>query len=307
MRDKKTLGLAVAGGALLSALTGAGHAAQAPAVRPNPNIVTTPQDSALPTVRLNPPPPVRVAPPAAVSSATPAPAPVAIAPAQPAPTRWYREDRSYREDVRESRGGDPRIAPPGWRDDRRAESRPDDARRDGRRWADADQRPRRPWRGYVVPGGFMGPRYYIQNWGGYGLSDPGRDRRWQRYYDDAVLVDAGGVVHDSVGGIDWDRYDRGPVPEYVAEGNGRDREEDRRYDEYFDRRYGAGYDYPAGRSGEDVRFHRSGSYPPAAAPTVRTYTVRPGENLTVDAGTGTTVITIQPGVTTTTTTSTIER
>ena len=40
------------------------------------------------------------------------------------------------------------------------------------------------------------PAILHQNWQGYGFADPGEDRRWVRYYDDAYLVDRGGRVVD---------------------------------------------------------------------------------------------------------------
>ena len=68
---------------------------------------------------------------------------------------------------------------------------------------------RRPYRGYVLPGYWTSPRFGIDDWSTYGLSQPAYGYRWMRYYDDAVLVDAGGSVYDTMGGLDWDRYDGG--------------------------------------------------------------------------------------------------
>lgn len=68
---------------------------------------------------------------------------------------------------------------------------------------------RRPYRGYALPGYWQSPRFGIDEWSTYGLSQPANGYRWMRYYDDAVLVDAGGSVYDTVGGLDWDRYDGG--------------------------------------------------------------------------------------------------
>jgi Ni/Co efflux regulator RcnB len=76
-------------------------------------------------------------------------------------------------------------------------------------------------RGGSVSSFWWGPQYHVQNWGYYGFPEPGYDRRWVRYYDDALLIDRDGRVHDGRYGWDWDRYgerwdydDRG-VPGYA--------------------------------------------------------------------------------------------
>ncbi len=61
-------------------------------------------------------------------------------------------------------------------------------------------------RGHVVPPFWFGPQFHIRNWGHYGFADPGADRRWVRYYDDAYLVDRSGRVMDARHGLDWDQY-----------------------------------------------------------------------------------------------------
>jgi Ni/Co efflux regulator RcnB len=54
--------------------------------------------------------------------------------------------------------------------------------------------PHRSWRyrplyvGYRLQPEFYGSRYYISNYGAYGVGFPGRDRRWIRYGDDLLLV-----------------------------------------------------------------------------------------------------------------------
>lgn len=68
---------------------------------------------------------------------------------------------------------------------------------------------RRPYRGWTVPSYWVAPRFYVNDWSGYGLSQPSYGYNWVRYYDDAVLVDNRGSVQDSVSGIDWDQYDDG--------------------------------------------------------------------------------------------------
>ncbi len=63
---------------------------------------------------------------------------------------------------------------------------------------------RRPSRGYRLPSYWVSPNFFISDFGGYGLYAPPQGYGWQRYYDDAVLVDPRGRVQDSVYGIDWD-------------------------------------------------------------------------------------------------------
>jgi hypothetical protein len=66
---------------------------------------------------------------------------------------------------------------------------------------------RAPYVGYALPGYWMQPGFAISNWSAYGLARPAAGYNWYRYYDDAVLLDARGSVHDHVGGIVWDGYD----------------------------------------------------------------------------------------------------
>ncbi|WP_326523404.1 RcnB family protein [Sphingomonas sp.] len=68
---------------------------------------------------------------------------------------------------------------------------------------------RRPTRGWVLPGYWFAPSFHISDFAYYGLGSPPAGYRWSRYYDDAVLVDGRGRVFDSVGGVDWSRYDGG--------------------------------------------------------------------------------------------------
>ncbi len=65
---------------------------------------------------------------------------------------------------------------------------------------------RRLNRGFVIHPFWFGPQFHINNWQAYGFADPGQDRRWVRYYDDAYLVDRGGRVVDTRYGLDWDQY-----------------------------------------------------------------------------------------------------
>lgn len=67
---------------------------------------------------------------------------------------------------------------------------------------------RRPVRGWAVPVYWNTPRFYVSDWSAYGLARPPYGYNWARYYDDAVLIDSRGSVYDTVGDVDWDRYDR---------------------------------------------------------------------------------------------------
>jgi Ni/Co efflux regulator RcnB len=89
--------------------------------------------------------------------------------------------------------------------------------------------------GHRVPNFWFGPQFHVQNWQVYGFGQPMHDRRWIRYYDDALLIDRHGMVHDGRYGVDWDRYedawgydDRG-IPAYVGEHEYRGDDEDEAY------------------------------------------------------------------------------
>lgn len=109
-------------------------------------------------------------------------------------------------------------------------------------------------RGGIVPHFWFGPQFMVRNWGMYGFPQPMHDRRWVRYYDDALLIDRSGRVHDGRYGMDWDRYgddwdydDRG-IPVYSGDYDDRgDYDDDYRdgrdrHDGDYDRdeRYGRG-------------------------------------------------------------------
>lgn len=93
----------------------------------------------------------------------------------------------------------------------------------GGRWIGGMQAPggwnayRRPGRGFALPRYWFAPSFFIGNFANYGLAPPPLGYRWSRYYDDAVLVDGGGRVYDSVQGIGWDDED-GAGDGYYADG-----------------------------------------------------------------------------------------
>ncbi|WP_243457199.1 RcnB family protein [Parasphingorhabdus cellanae] len=74
----------------------------------------------------------------------------------------------------------------------------------------------RPHRGFRLPRTFIQPRFFIANYGNYGLRQPSAGYGWSRYYNDAVLTDRRGVVYDSVNNLDWDRYNHGYNDGYRA-------------------------------------------------------------------------------------------
>jgi Ni/Co efflux regulator RcnB len=97
---------------------------------------------------------------------------------------------------------------------------------------------RRPARGWTLPSYWYAPRFYVSDWSTYGLAQPPQGYTWVRYYDDAVLVDGRGAVYDSVGGLDWDRYEAGYAAQDAAyaEGAPSDGYYERDYDRRVDRR-----------------------------------------------------------------------
>lgn len=60
-------------------------------------------------------------------------------------------------------------------------------------------------RGWVLPQYWIAPSFYVSDFGAYGLGAPPAGYGWYRYYDDAVMIDNYGRVHDSVRGVDWGR------------------------------------------------------------------------------------------------------
>lgn len=155
----------------------------------------------------------------------------------------------------------------------------------GRRWGGSSwtggnwsrgnwSRYHRPRRGSTLPRYWIAPSFVVSNWSSYGLAEPGYGRNWVRYYDDAVLVDGGGSIYDVRYGIDWDRYDHGPVPEYVGNGDN--------------------YDYDYGYDGHDDAVAWGWRVPSASPYPPLVYYAPPG--------TTTFIVQSSPVVTTTTTT-----
>lgn len=118
-------------------------------------------------------------------------------------------------------------------------------------------------RGGFVPGYWLGPRYGVGNFGAYGFYAPPRGHRWVRYYDDALLVDGRGYVHDGRYQVEWDRYgerwgrDGRGIPVYVGEGDYRPGERDYEWAERLERgrdgyAYDRDYPYDAPYSGQGV-------------------------------------------------------
>ena len=66
--------------------------------------------------------------------------------------------------------------------------------------------PRHLDRGWMVNPFWFGPQFNIANWSAYGFTDPGADRRWIRYYDDAYMIDRTGQIVEVRNGFDWDQF-----------------------------------------------------------------------------------------------------
>lgn len=79
----------------------------------------------------------------------------------------------------------------------------------GGRWWGGSQAPggwggyTRPRRGRTLPPYWMQSNFQIPDYLSFGLAAPPYGYFWVRYYDDAVLVDAQGGIHNSVSGIAW--------------------------------------------------------------------------------------------------------
>ena len=160
-------------------------------------------------------------------------------------------------------------------------------------------------RGKRLPGYWVSPNYIISDWQMYGLGAPPAGYHWSRYYNDAVLIDGYGTVYDSIGSVDWDRYQGGYAydEDYAQGGDG--------YADYPPAPpqggpgYGAPYPAPGyGNSSSTTTYSYStgggyagGGYSAGTMPRIaygETYYVSPGSVVTVT----------MPGAVTTTTTTT---
>ncbi|HEX8642307.1 MAG TPA: RcnB family protein [Allosphingosinicella sp.] len=105
---------------------------------------------------------------------------------------------------------------------------------------------RRIDRGQFLPPFWAGPQFHVQHWQSYGFPQPMPGFRWVRYYDDALLVDGRGRVHDGRYGYDWDRHgdrwrrDERGIPAYVGDGDFHPRDRDYAWAEEADE---GGWDY----------------------------------------------------------------
>jgi Ni/Co efflux regulator RcnB len=164
---------------------------------------------------------------------------------------------------------------------------------------------RRINRGGVVPHFWWGPQFVVHNWQNYGFTQPMHGGRWIRYYDDALLIDRNGRVHDGRYGQDWDRYgdrwgERDGIPVYVGDGDFEPEEEDYEWAERWERGEGGEY-------ADDTRY--GPPQPDCSNPCTRTYNGPPppahayGQAYGYGCGCGTVTIT----ETTTTTAPVVEQ
>ena len=164
----------------------------------------------------------------------------------------------------------------------------------------------RPSRGWTLPSYWMTSNFGIPDYYSFGLRAPGQGYFWVRYYDDAVLVDRGGRVWDSVGGIAW-----ADAEAYAGDG----------YASAESQAYAStdgGYRQPIEPVDPNQYYGYPGGYAPSAAggpPTVQyrqgcantcpgggTYYSNGGGYYYAAPGMTTTTIVIQPATTVTTTT-----
>ena len=157
------------------------------------------------------PPPI-VAPPPVVRVPT-----VAVRNAPPPPAQMHRDGHDMDDDGHHmDHGAAPRRV-----EIRRERPAARGMPRHGRRFDHV----RRIDRGGFVPHFWFGPQFMVRNWHGHGFPAPFAGGRWIRYYDDALLIDRHGRVHDGRYGWDWDRrgdrwgYDGRGVPYYVGDGD----------------------------------------------------------------------------------------
>lgn len=151
-------------------------------------------------------------------------------------------------------------------------------------------------RGWHVPRHYRDRSYIVSDWNGWGFGQPGPGMAWIRYYDDALLVDAGGRVVDCRYGVNWDGGYRGGA--YAA---------------------GPGYGYPP----QAGAYPAPGGYPGPGYPVPGSSSYRAGPNTTVTTtvtplgvpavyaaggcgACGGTVVSVTPGMAVTTTTTTTD-
>lgn len=246
-------------------LAGLGLALAAPVTAQSGERVVRGNWGGVPTLPLNTPratsvPPTRTAPPVARA---PLPAPVAV----------HRGSQMAVGHAGPDHGGprpgfDPRIGPGwGWAGNRWHGVGPG--------WTGQYHRPARGWR---LPSYFVTPRFFVPNWGFYGLARPAPGYNWVRYYDDAVLVDGNGLIRDHAR-VDWDRGGFDP-----RDGASRD------YDDGYDDGYEDGFDDGVDHAEDQVTWGGSWGYR--------------GNGVYAPAGSTVVVVQGAPTVTTTTTTTT---
>jgi len=163
-------------------------------------------------------------------------------------------------------------------------------------------------RGKRLPSYWVSPTYVINDWQMYGLGAPPSGYYWTRYYNDAVLIDRDGQVYDSIGSVDWDRYQGGSA--YDDDDPGFSDGRDYPPGGYPEPRgpgpnYGAPYPTPgyggSSTSTQTYTYTTGGGYgynggPPPRIGYGESYYVTPGSVVTVT----------MPGAVTTTTTTTTE-
>lgn len=153
----------------------------------------------------------------------------------------------------------------------------------------------RPYRGWRMPSYWNSASFIIDDYADYGLFVPPSGYRWQRYYDDAVLLDPRGRVYDWRDGIDWNG---GAASAYAPGGSGYGGSSG----------YGYGYAEDSYARSQQRRYVEQPDYAPLPPPSrhgaVTTYTTGGyGGGYAGGYGGGTTVVTIQPTETVTTTTT----
>jgi hypothetical protein len=155
-------------------------------------------------------------------------------------------------------------------------------------------------RGWKVPGRFRDRSFFVADWRGWGFGEPGPGMGWIRYYDDALLVDAGGRVVDCRYGVNWDSGYQGAGYQGGGYAGGPG--------------FGPGYGYgpPPGYGGPGYGGYVPGTTSYRAGPnTTVTTTVTPMGAPAVYAtggcgACGGAVVTVTPGMAVTTTTTTTE-